>query len=98
MATYFIGLNFTGKAFEKIKEAPSRIEAARKMFHQSGAEIREYYLVLGGHYDAVILAQAPNDEAIAKAVMQADAMGTATSQTCRAFGEDEFRRLLSSLP
>jgi uncharacterized protein with GYD domain len=35
MATDFIGLNFTGKAFEKIKEVPSRVEAARKMFRQS---------------------------------------------------------------
>lgn len=98
MATYLIGFKFTGKGLEKIKDSPSRLESAKKLFRQSGAEIREFYLVMGGHYDAVFLSQAPNDEAIAKAILQVDAMGTVTSETCRAYGEDEYRKLISSLP
>lgn len=98
MATYLIGFKFTDKGLEHIKESPSRLENAKKVFRQAGSEVREFYLVMGGHYDTLLLVQAPNEEAVAKAVLQIDAMGTATSETCRAFSEDEFRKLVGSLP
>ncbi|HXJ84568.1 MAG TPA: GYD domain-containing protein [Candidatus Methylomirabilis sp.] len=97
MATYIILLGFTQKGIETIKEGPARLDRAKQAFKAAGAELKAFYLVTG-RYDAVALVEAPSDDVVARVVLTAGSMGTIRSETLRAFTEDEFRKIVASLP
>lgn len=50
-----------------------------------------------GKYDMVIISEAPSDEVMAKAMLKQLAKGSLTSQTSRAFTEEEYRAIVGSL-
>jgi uncharacterized protein with GYD domain len=97
MATYISLLRFTQKGIENIKDSPARLEAARKIFEKAGAQVKDFYCVMG-QYDAVLVADAPDDEAITKIQLAMGSLGNVRSETLRAFDEDEYRRIVKSLP
>lgn len=97
MATYVTLLRFTQKGIENIKESPSRLDAARKAFSAAGAELKTFYLATG-QYDAVAISEAPNDEAIVKAAITTASKGSIRTETFRVFTEDEYRKIIASLP
>lgn len=97
MATFISLLKYTEKGAAAIKESPARLDAAKKLFHSMGAELKQWYLVMG-QYDAVVISEAPNDEVVAKLLLAIGALGNVSTQTLRAFTEDEFRKLVASLP
>lgn len=68
MATYITLVNFTQKGIEKIKESPDRLDAAKKAFQAMGAEVKDFFLVMG-RYDIVLISKAPNDETVAKVAL-----------------------------
>jgi len=45
----------------------------------------------------VAISEAPNDEVVVKLAMTTAAQGNIRTQMCRAFTEDEYRKLASSL-
>jgi uncharacterized protein with GYD domain len=51
-----------------------------------------------GKYDIVIIAEAPNDEAITKTSLILGSKGNVRTRTSRAFTETEYRKLIDSLP
>ena len=65
MPTYMTLINYTQKGIEKMKESPKRLDTAKEIFKSMGAEIKAYYLALG-RYDAVVIAEGPDDETAAK--------------------------------
>lgn len=65
MPTYIALLRFTQKGIETIKEAPARLDGAKQAFRAMGAELKAFYLAMG-QYDAVVIAEAPNDETRAR--------------------------------
>jgi len=97
MATYISLIQYTQQGLAAIKESPKRLDAARKAFEQAGAKIKEFYLVMG-EYDIVIVAEAPNDEAITKTSLALASKGNVRTRTSRAFTESEYRKLIDSLP
>jgi len=96
MPTYICLLRWTAKGLENIKESPSRLDAARQVFQAAGGTLKEFYMV-AGHYDMVITAEAPDDAAIAKAILSIASKGTVQSETLRAFNESEYRSIVSGL-
>src|SRR5882724_8424528 len=64
-STYITLIRFTQKGMEAIKEGPARLDAAKQAFQALGAKIKDFYLVTG-KYDAVVVAEAPDDETIVK--------------------------------
>jgi hypothetical protein len=44
-----------------------------------------------GHYDMIAIFEAPDDTTLAKAILSSTSHGNITSETCRAFTEDEYR-------
>lgn len=56
---------FTEKGITAVKQGPSRIDALKKDFQAKGAEIREFYLLMG-RYDTMLVVEAPNDETLAQ--------------------------------
>ena len=97
MATYVLLLRFTQKGIENIKESPARHDATVKAFKAMGAKLKEMYLVMG-QYDAVLVAEAPDDETIAKLVLSLGSKGNIRTETLRAYTEDEFRKIIAALP
>lgn len=96
MPTYITLLRWTQKGIENVKQSPSRLDAARKMFEASGLKLKEFYMVMG-QYDMVTVTEAPDDETGAKATLALASQGSVTTETLRAFTEDEYRRIIGAL-
>ena len=97
MATYITLVRYTQQGIENIKEGPNRLDVAKQAFKAMGAELKEYYLVMG-QYDAVVISEAPNDETVAKLALSIGSKGSIRTETLRAFSEDEYRKVIASLP
>lgn len=97
MGTYIGLLKYTGQGIANIKDSPGRLDSARTAFASMGVELKSFYLTFG-RYDAVVVMEAPNDAAAAAAVLATDAQGNVSTETLKAFTEDEFRGVIASLP
>jgi uncharacterized protein with GYD domain len=79
---------------------PTTSFTSTRTFHRrrshDGAPLKAFYLVMG-EYDAVAIAEAPNDEVVAKLALATAALGNVRTRTSRAFTEDEDRRIIASL-
>jgi uncharacterized protein with GYD domain len=97
MATYVSLIKFTAQGITSIKEAPGRLDRARETFRQVGAELKDFYLTMG-RYDIVVVSEAPDDSVAAKAALAIGSLGNVSTETLRAFTEDEYRELVAALP
>jgi uncharacterized protein with GYD domain len=96
MAAYIMLHRYTQKGIEKIKESPARLESVKKGFKAMGAEMKHFYLV-AGQYDIVTISEAPDDETMAKCALDLASKGNVTTETLRAFTEDEYRKIIGAL-
>ena len=96
MPTYIAFLKWTPQGLQNIKQSPSRLDAARKGFEAAGAKMKDFYMVTG-RYDMVAIVDAPDDATVAKAILSSAAQGSITTETVRAFTEDEYRRIVGGL-
>ena len=97
MPTYITLVKYTKEGIANIKESPNRLDAAKKAFKAMGAELKEWYLVMG-QYDAVAISEAPDDETVAKLALLQGSKGSIRTETFRAFREDEYRKVIASIP
>jgi uncharacterized protein with GYD domain len=97
MPHYVSLLRYTAQGITKVKDSPSRLDAARKAAESMGGKIHSWYLTMG-HHDAVIIAEFPSDEVCAKFMLSVSSLGNITTQTLKAFNEAEYRKIISSLP
>jgi uncharacterized protein with GYD domain len=96
MPTYMSLGRWTQQGAQSIKDSPGRLDAAKKAFAADGVKILHFYMITGSH-DMLIISEAPNDEVMAKAMLSTIGKGSITTQTSRAFTEDEFRKIVKSL-
>ena len=97
MPTYVSLLRYTEEGIKKIKDSPTRLEAAKQSVRALGGELKAFYLVMG-QYDAVVISEAPDDEAASRFALATGARGYVRTETMRAYTEDEYRRLIAALP
>ena len=97
MPTYITLVKYTQKGIENVKESPQRLDAAKQAARGMGAELKEFYLVMG-QYDIILVSEAPNDETIAKMALALGSLGNVRTESFRAFKEDEYREIISALP
>jgi uncharacterized protein with GYD domain len=97
MPTYIILINWTQRGIENVKESPNRLDMAKKAFQVAGAELKEFYLVMG-KYDMVVVGDAPDDETVANLALTIGSGGAIRTETLRAFTEDEYRQIIAALP
>ncbi len=50
-----------------------------------------------GRYDFVFVTEAPDDAALARATLSITSKGNLTTETLRAFTEDEYRKIIGGL-
>lgn len=94
---HYIGLlQWTPQGAENIKDSPARLEAARKAFAAVGVQMKDFYMTMG-KYDMVCVLEAPDDMAVAKALLSVASKGSIRTHTMRAFTEAEYRNVIGSL-
>ncbi len=94
---YIILFKLTAQGHQKIQEAPKRIIQAKKIFRDLGAEVNDFYVVMG-QYDTVFIAQAPDDKTIARCVLALRSLGNVYSETLCAFTEEELKEMCLEWP
>lgn len=97
MSRYIILVNWTEQGIKNVKDSPDRLDAAKNAFKAMGAEVKEFYLVMG-QYDMVVVAEAPDQETVAKLALAIGAGGAIRTETLLAFTEDEYRTIVAGLP
>ena len=97
MTTFVSLLRWTDQGIRTVKDAPKRVDAAKKAFQAAGGEMKEFYLLMG-EYDMLVIAAAPDVETAAKIVLSLGAQGNIRTETFTAFTEGEFRKVIASLP
>jgi uncharacterized protein with GYD domain len=97
MASYVMLFNFTAQGIEKLKESPSRVDAAKKLCRDLGGEVKQFFGLMG-RYDTMFILEAPDDETAVKIAAAISKRGNVRSETLRAFTETEFRQIVSALP
>jgi len=97
MGTYVILVKYTEQGIRNIKDSPARLDAAKQAFQAMGAQLSQWFLVLG-RYDAIVIGQAPDDETVAKLALAIGSQGNVRTETLRAFTEDEYRKIIAALP
>ncbi|HLF25259.1 MAG TPA: GYD domain-containing protein [Anaerolineae bacterium] len=97
MPTYITLLRFTQQGVEKIKEGPARLERAKAAVKAAGGEMKAFYLTMG-QYDAVVINEAPSDEAYAAVMLALGSAGAVRSETLRAFTEEQYNKIIAAIP
>ena len=97
MPKYLVLCNFTDKGLESVKTSPDRLDKAKKAFRAVGAELKEFYLLMG-EYDIAIIADAPNDETATSLALSIGSRGAIRAKVERAYPEDEYRKMIANLP
>jgi len=96
MPTYIALLNWTAQGISKVGSSAKRLDAGRKAFKKAGVEIKDVYLTMGRH-DLVCVIEAPDDESYAKAIIGLGSQGNVSTETLKAFTEDEYRTIVGSV-
>lgn len=97
MPTYVALAKYTDQGIKRVKSSPARLDAIKKLATDHGGEIKAFYLTLG-EYDMVAIFDAPNDTVIAKVLLTIGVDGNIRTTCFRAYNEEEFRRVVGSLP
>lgn len=97
MPTFVLLAKYTHQGITSIRESPKRFDAYRRAAQQAGGTVKGFYLLLG-RYDIAVIVETPDDETAARLSLATGALGNVSTETLRAFNEDEFKKLVASLP
>ena len=96
MPLYISLVRWTQQGVANVKGSPNRLDAGRKAFKEIGVEIKQVHMTMG-RYDLIMLLEAPSDDAVATALLSLAAQGNVTTETLKAWTEDEYRKITGSI-
>ena len=96
MPAYVILIKWTNEGRKTVTDTLNRTKRARDVWKKLGAEMRAFYYVFG-RFDAISIVEAPNDAAVAKAVLTAEKWGVSRFETLKAFTEAEAAEIFKGL-
>lgn len=96
MATYISLLNFTEQGIRKVKDTTKRARAFEAQAKKNGLKVKELYWTMG-RYDLIMVAEAPNDEAMTRHMLKLGSLGNVHTETLKAYSAGEMDKLLKSL-
>jgi uncharacterized protein with GYD domain len=99
MPSYLALINWTDQGIKTLKERDlaAGIENTKQTIAAAGGRLIFHYLLMG-EYDLAILAELPDDDAVARLALNAGVTGNFRTKTMRAFTEEETIALIGSLP
>ena len=96
MARYVIMVNYTAKWITNMRESPKGLHSVRTAIEEAVGKLESFYLTLG-QYDAVSIADVPDDATLAKVLLSTAAQGHVRTTTMRAFDEAEYEQIIADL-
>ena len=97
MSTYFILANWTEQGIKDVKASPKRLRAAKQLAKACGVKFRSFHMTLG-QYDIIVSVEAPNDETVAQFALALGSAGNVRTTTLKGFTEQEYQKIIGSLP
>ena len=91
MPKYVVLMNWTEQGIKSFNESVDRYEAVKSIGDVSFTDT--YWTV--GQYDLVGIAEAPDDESLAAALLKVGATGNLRTTTMRAFDADTMRNIIA---
>jgi len=91
MPKYVVLMNWTEQGIKSFNESVDRYEAVKSIGDVSFTDT--YWTV--GQYDLVGIAEAPDDESLAAALLKVGAAGNLRTTTMRAFDADTMRNIIA---
>jgi uncharacterized protein with GYD domain len=96
MPIYVVLGNFTQKRMETIKKLPEGIKDSTEVFKSHGAKLKELVFTMG-RYDVVAIFEAPNEEAITKALLSWGSQGLLRTETLTGFTPEKMIELVQAI-
>ena len=96
MPTYIALIDWTDQGVRNFKDTVDRYEAAESAFESLGVRFIDVRWTLGTH-DIVVTIDAPDDEALAAALLSVAAQGNIRTTTLRAFTREEMRDVIGKV-
>jgi uncharacterized protein with GYD domain len=93
MPTYVALINWTEQGIKNFRDTTQRAEEFSRLVEGSGGKVRELLWTVGT-YDIVAVADFPDDEAAAAALLRVGSGGNIRSNTLRAFGADQMAGII----
>lgn len=97
MAIFIVLGSFTQEGITNIKDSPQRLEAAKKVADSVGGAIKEFYYTMG-RYDFVAITEAPNYEAMMRALLTIGTTGAVRTETLQAIPIEKTVGIIKELP
>ena len=96
MPIYVVLGNWTQKRIETIKNLPEGIKESRKVFESFGVKVIALVFTLG-RYDVVAIGEAPDEEAITKALLSWGSQGLLRTETLTGFTPEKMIELVKGI-
>ena len=96
MPKYISLVKWTQQGIAHVKDSPNRLDSGRKAFKEIGVEIKQVHMTMG-RYDLIMLLEAPNDDAVATALLSLASQGNVQTETLKAWTEDEYRKITGGI-
>jgi uncharacterized protein with GYD domain len=93
MPAYVVLYRFTDQGRKNIKSSVKRAQEVRKENEQRGFKVVGHYWTQG-RYDLVTIVEAPSEEAMMSGLFAISEAGNVSSETLRAFTDDEMQKIL----
>jgi uncharacterized protein with GYD domain len=97
MATYIALVNFTDQGVRQIRQTTERAKALINAAANLGVQIKDIYWTMGA-FDAVVTAEADDDQAVMAFTSSISSLGNIRTQTLRAFSAAEMSKILDRVP
>lgn len=94
MGTYIVLSRLTDEGRKTLKSKPNRLKEVNKEIESMGAKVRDQFALLG-EYDFLNVLEAPDDETVAKVMVNLGSRGTLETTTFSAIPIDDFLARLS---
>jgi uncharacterized protein with GYD domain len=90
-------VKLTQQGVSKVKDMPAFIKEGKALAEKMGIRVVGVWMTLG-QYDMVLIGDAPDDKTKAAFLLALASQGNITTETMRAFSEDEIEEVLRKLP
>jgi uncharacterized protein with GYD domain len=95
MPTYIVIGDWTDQGVANFDQTVDRYDAGLSQLKALGVSVKDRYWTLGDH-DMVSIVDAPDDKALAGALLKLASLGHIRTTTLRAFSADEMRAVIAA--
>lgn len=93
MATYISLINWTEQGVRNFADSPKRAADFEEMVKSLGGTLKDFCWTIGP-YDMVAVIEAPDDETYTAMALKLCGLGNVRTTTLRAFGSEDFSRIV----